>query len=331
MSIEKLWYGSRVLPWLLFPFALLFKLVTAVRRFFYRTGLLKSYRSSKPVIVVGNISVGGNGKTPVVIYLVEQLARMGLKAGVVSRGYGGKAPRYPHIVNENSTPAKCGDEPFMIYKRCHCPVVVDPDRVAAVKKMEKKCVDVIISDDGLQHYAMQRDYEIVVVDGKRRFGNGYLMPMGPLRESISRLKTVDAVIANGGKGSEQEYAMVLKPGKVVKVSDFASPYDEEGTVVTAVAGIGNPRRFFNTLKKIGFKLAETHAWPDHSQYDQTTILAAVDDVSKPIIMTEKDAVKCRSFACNNWYFLPVDAVIDPRFMKHLLTKLGFGSSDVQQR
>lgn len=319
--LQKLWYRNNAISWLLAPLAAVFKVAAGIRKYLYQHGILKSYRSSKPVIVVGNLSVGGNGKTPVVIYLVEQLTRLGLKVGVVSRGYGGKVSHYPYTVREGSTPAKCGDEPFMIYIRCRCPVVVSTVRADAVKKLEKAGVDVIISDDGLQHYAMERDYEIVVVDGERRFGNGHVLPMGPLREDLSRLETVDAVIINGGKTSGTEYSMKLQPRQVVKVCDFSSPYNEDSNNVTALAGIGYPPRFFNTLRKLGYNVVEEHACSDHAEYDQTSILSSVKDVTQPIIMTEKDAVKCRNFACNNWYVLRVDAVIDPGFINHLSAKL----------
>ena len=321
MTIQDLWYTKDPKAKLLYPLAGLFGLITKARKFLYQKKILKSYRSSKPVVVVGNISVGGNGKTPVVIYLIEELTKLGYKVGVVSRGYGGKASYYPFKLDQESLPGECGDEPYMIYKRCKCPVVVDPNRENALRLMEKLDVDLIISDDGLQRYSMERDYEIVVVDGQRRFGNGALLPAGPLREPIERLKSVDAIINNGGKQLKGEYAMILKPREVVKVSDFQSPYDEENKNVTALAGIGNPQRFFNTLTNQGFNIVETHPCSDHANYGQTSILAAVKDVSIPIVMTEKDAVKCQSFACKNWYFLPVDAIIAPEFLQHLIAKL----------
>lgn len=203
--LERLWYRKSGWRWLLAPFALLFAIISGTRRYAYRHGWRKGYRSSLPVIVVGNISVGGNGKTPVVVWLVEQLQARGYRPGVVSRGYGGKAPHYPYRLDETSTTAQAGDEPVLIARRCGCPVVVAPKRADAVRLLEQSGeVDIIITDDGLQHYALARDIELVVVDGARRFGNACLLPMGPLREPVTRLKRVDAIICNGsepGKGS----------------------------------------------------------------------------------------------------------------------------------
>ena len=200
--LERLWYGKSGWRWALAPLALLFALVSGGRRFAYRRGWFSTYRASLPVIVVGNISVGGNGKTPVVVWLVEQLKARGWRPGVVSRGYGGKAPHYPYRLGVTSTTAQAGDEPVLIARRCGCPVVVAPKRADAVRLLEQSGeVDIIITDDGLQHYALARDIELVVVDGARRFGNGCLLPMGPLREPMTSLKRVDAIICNGGTSS----------------------------------------------------------------------------------------------------------------------------------
>ncbi len=198
--LERLWYRKSGWRWLLAPFALLFAIISGTRRYAYRHRWLKGYCSSLPVIVVGNISVGGNGKTPVVVWLVEQLQARGYRPGVVSRGYGGKAPHYPYRLDAASTTAQAGDEPVLIARRCGCPVVVAPKRADAVRLLEQSGeVDIIITDDGLQHYALARDIELVVVDGARRFGNACLLPMGPLREPVTRLKRVDAIICNGGE------------------------------------------------------------------------------------------------------------------------------------
>ena len=208
--LERLWYGKSGWRWALAPLALLFALVSGGRRFAYRRGWFSTYRASLPVIVVGNISVGGNGKTPVVVWLVEQLQARGWRPGVVSRGYGGKAPHYPYRLDKQSTTAQAGDEPVLIARRCGCPVVVAPKRADAVRLLEQSGeVDIIITDDGLQHYALARDIELVVVDGARRFGNGCLLPMGPLREPMTRLKRVDAIICNGGTPAQGEYPMAL--------------------------------------------------------------------------------------------------------------------------
>lgn len=177
--LERLWYRKSGWRWLLAPFALLFAIISGTRRYAYRHGWRKGYSSSLPVIVVGNISVGGNGKTPVVVWLVDQLQARGYRPGVVSRGYGGKAPHYPYRLDKTSTTAQAGDEPVLIARRCGCPVVVAPKRADAVRLLEQSGeVDIIITDDGLQHYALARDIELVVVDGARRFGNACLLPMG---------------------------------------------------------------------------------------------------------------------------------------------------------
>lgn len=321
MKIDKLWYKSNIFIWFLFPFSIIFWLITVIRKTLYNINLLKSYRSKKPIIIVGNISVGGTGKTPLTIWLVQNLQKLGFKVGVVSRGYGSEAPFYPYVIESNSPVNYCGDEPYLIYSRCKCPVVIAPKRIEAVKILEKKNVDIIISDDGLQHYAMERDFEIVVVDGERRFGNGFVMPMGPLREPISRTKTVDAIVCNGGDKLKNEYKMILKLNNVVKISDSSLEYDEDDKKVNAIAGIGNPERFFRSIESLGYEIQQKYACSDHAKYDQIGILSSVKDVKVPIIMTEKDAVKCKSFACNNWYYLPIDAQVDQKLLEKIIKKL----------
>lgn len=318
--IQKLWYSSSILSWLLSPFALLFWLITSCRRWCYRVGLLKSFRADCLVIVVGNISVGGNGKTPVVIWLVERLKAAGYHPGVVSRGYGGKAPYYPYVLSDDSTPDLAGDEPTMIYQRCHCPVVVAPSRTDAVKKLrEQHSVDVVICDDGLQHYALQRDIELVIVDGVRRFGNGFLLPMGPLRETASRVRSVFATIVNGSEAKRGEISMRLEPARIRRVSDHQMIALSPEIPVDAMAGIGYPPRFFRTLESLGYTLQQQVAFPDHHAFDATELKQRFG--SHPLIMTEKDAVKCRSYALPNWYYLPVDAVLTAEFEQRLLTRL----------
>ena len=210
--IEWLWYRRSWVNWLFAPLALLFALLTTARRGLYRAGWIRSYRAPVPVIVVGNITVGGNGKTPVVLWLVELLTKAGYHPGVVSRGYGGKAPHYPYLLHPAATAAEAGDEPVLIYQRCGCPVAVAPKRATAVQLLVEQCgVDVIICDDGLQHYALQRDIELAVMDGERRLGNGWLMPMGPLRETPSRLRQVMAVICNGGQADQTRSKCLCNP------------------------------------------------------------------------------------------------------------------------
>ena len=196
--IEKLWYGKNKSFWLLLPFSFLYGLISCVRRQLYKLGIFKSWQSPVPIIVIGNLSAGGNGKTPLAISLIEALKAKGLKVGLVSRGYGGKSNHYPLILDENTSTKQAGDEPVLIYHRTHVPVAVAPKRVDAVKALlDSHQLDVILTDDGLQHYALARDIEIVVVDGKRLFGNGWWIPAGPMRERRSRLKSVDLIIING--------------------------------------------------------------------------------------------------------------------------------------
>ena len=307
--IERSWQRRGVLAWSLLPLSWLFCTVAWLRRSAYRAGLLRRQRLPVPVIVVGNISVGGTGKTPLVIWLAEQLAARGYRAGVVSRGYGGVNSGSPLRVEPDAAPASVGDEPLLIARRVDGPVVVAPDRVAAASHLlaTTDC-DLIISDDGLQHYRLHRDLEIVVVDGQRLFGNGFCLPAGPLREPPARLQQVDLVLINGDS-NDHHPAMQLVGRRLVAVANPASyrTLDElAGSRVHAVAGIGNPRRFFNQLRAAGVEVIE-HPYPDHHRY-------RVDEIQfndqLPVIMTEKDAVKCDRIAGDQHWYLRVDASPD---------------------
>ncbi|MBT0322028.1 tetraacyldisaccharide 4'-kinase, partial [Vibrio campbellii] len=219
--VEKIWFDNHPLKYLLWPLlwplSLLFGAISKSKRQQYQSGKKQAYKAPVPVVVVGNITAGGNGKTPVVVWLVEQLQQLGYKPGVVSRGYGAKAPQYPLVLDDN-TPAKhCGDEPKLIYRRTAAPVAVDPVRANAVKALLETSVDIIITDDGLQHYALERDIEFVIVDGNRRFGNESLIPLGPLREGVERLSEVDFIITNGGQAQYGEMPMSLTPSKAINL------------------------------------------------------------------------------------------------------------------
>jgi len=319
--IEKVWFDNHSAKWwlvpLLLPLTVFFFILSSIRRFSFGLGLLKSYSVSKPVIVVGNIGVGGNGKTPVVIHLVELAKTLGLKPGVISRGYGGKADVYPYSLSKLSTTEQAGDEPIIIFKRCDVPVVVGSDRVANAQKLIELGCDVIISDDGLQHYRLQRDLEIIVVDGKRLFGNGLLLPAGPLREGAWRLNNADIVIFNGEyktrKGDfqirDKSSLMSLvatklchmQTGEEVCLTDFLA----NNIKVNAIAGIGSPQRFFDTLQQLGFYLEKQQGFIDHKNFTPHDFNQFKDDL--PLLMTEKDAVKCQKFTQINWWYLPVDA------------------------
>lgn len=323
--IEKLWFNQhplRFLLWvLLWPLSRLYGIISNRRRHAYQQGEKPVYRSSLPVVVVGNITAGGNGKTPMVIWLVEQLTALGFKPGIVSRGYGAKAPHYPFRVDENSSTAHCGDEPKLIFERTGAPVVVDPVRAQAVQELEKQNVDVIITDDGLQHYALDRAFEIVVVDGQRRFGNESLIPLGPLREPLSRLNEVDLIVVNGSQAkSEREKVFQLEPDCAVNLrSGEKMPVHELGSLA-AFAGIGHPPRFFATLKHLGANVLCAQGFADHKEFELSQLIALEEGVDN-VIMTEKDAVKCRHFARENWWYLPVSAHFSDNDSTQILTKI----------
>ncbi|MBT1820727.1 tetraacyldisaccharide 4'-kinase [Enterobacter hormaechei] len=319
--IARIWSGESPLWVLLLPLSWLYGLVSGAIRLLYRLGIKRAWRAPVPVVVVGNLTAGGNGKTPVVIWLVEQLQKRGIRAGVVSRGYGGKAAQYPLVLSPDTTTAEAGDEPVLIYQRTGAPVAVSPVRSDAVKALlAKHDVQIIITDDGLQHYALARDKEIVVIDGVRRFGNGWWLPAGPVRERASRLKTVDAVIVNGGEARAGEIPMHLCPGQAVNLLTGERKDVAQLGQLVAMAGIGHPPRFFATLEQSGGRLEKRVPLADH----QALVAEEVDRLAAPgqtLIMTEKDAVKCRAFAKENWWYLPVDAELSGEQPEHLLKEL----------
>lgn len=320
-GLESHWYRTTPLTLLLLPLSWLFCAVALARRWAYRSGLLKTVRLPVPVIVVGNISVGGTGKTPMVAWLVALLRKAGYRPGIISRGYGGGADHWPQPVRADSDPSQVGDEAVLLARRCRCPMAVGPDRPAAARALlqDADC-DIIISDDGLQHYRLERDVEIAVVDGVRRFGNGHCLPAGPLREPVRRLRSVDVVIANGSAGA-REYAMELRPASLCNLlhDEQTRPLQQfAGQSVHAVAGIGNPRRFFELLTRHGLAVIE-HPFADHHPFCAGD-LDFGDEL--PVLMTEKDAVKCQAFAKAHHWCLPVDAQLDERVSQILLRLIG---------
>lgn len=319
--IARIWSGESPLWLLLLPLSWLYGLVSGVIRLLYRLGLKRAWRAPVPVVVVGNLTAGGNGKTPVVIWLVEQLQKRGIRPGVVSRGYGGKAAHYPLLLSPDTTTAEAGDEPVLIYQRTGAPVAVSPVRSDAVQALlAEHDVQIIITDDGLQHYALARDKEIVVIDGVRRFGNGWWLPAGPMRERASRLKSVDAVIVNGGAARPGEIPMYLQPGMAVNLLTGERQAVSRLPALVAMAGIGHPPRFFATLEQYGARIEKRVPLADH----QALVAEQVDALTTPgqtLIMTEKDAVKCRAFAKENWWYLPVDAELSGEQPEHFLQEL----------
>ncbi len=324
------WYQGRWWLWLLWPLSALLRGLAAVRR---NQQSRNAESLAAPVIIVGNITLGGTGKTPTIIAMVRYLQAKGLNPGVLSRGYGGVAPFYPYPVTASTDVKESGDEPLLIAMETGCPVVVGPDRVASAKVLieEHQC-DLLLSDDGLQHYRLQRQWELCLLDGERLWGNGLCLPAGPLRESTARLAEVDAIIVNGERtdtspaGSEaarrlsSAHTMTLAPNSWQRLHDGESldiPLFTQRLVSSvenhAVTGIGNPHRFFKTLASLGID-CQARAFPDHHAF-QPSDLSFADN--NPLLMTAKDAVKCRSFAKPDWWYLSVDASLPDAFWAQL--------------
>lgn len=301
--VDNLWYTRQPLRWLLFPFSLVYQAITALRRNYLQR--FRQQQFTVPIIVVGNLTVGGVGKTPLVIALAQQLQARGLRVGIVSRGYGAMVADFPHEVSVDETAVHVGDEPLLLAKKTGCPVVISPDRVQAVQYLlDKYESQVVLSDDGLQHYKMGRAIEIAVIDGVRGLGNGLCLPAGPLRESAKRLQQADFVVVNGGT-YPGEYRMDLVPGELTQlISGDTLSADLLSSSVAAVAAIGHPQRFFTTLRRLGIN-ANEYPFADHHQFKPEELRLA----EKIVVMTEKDAVKCHAFATDSMYFLPVDAVV----------------------
>jgi tetraacyldisaccharide 4'-kinase len=324
---ERFWYEGARPPLWTWPLGRLFCALAGLRRWAYTKGLASVHRMPVPVIVVGNIAVGGTGKTPLVIWLAGWLRARGWRPGIVSRGYKGQAERWPLPVSADSSPHLVGDEPVLIARRTGCPLWVGPDRVDAARALlaAAEC-DIILSDDGLQHYRLGRDLEIAVIDGERRLGNRRCLPAGPLREAPGRLDAVDLLVCNGGQPQTREFGMALRPGALVNLRrpdrerELASLV---GQRVLALAGIGNPGRFFALLRGAGLEVEE-RAFPDHHEYRARDLPSEADP--RALLMTEKDAVKLAGMARNNDWCLPVKAELDPVF-EHRLDLLLKGFTD----
>jgi tetraacyldisaccharide 4'-kinase len=313
--LEAMWYSqARPTLWLA-PLSFLYGAVMGLRGFLYRIGLRHRVRLKVPVVVIGNLTVGGTGKTPLVAWLASKLAAVGLRVAIVSRGYGGRA-RGVTRVTIHSRPSEVGDEPLLLARRAQATVFVGRDRVAAAKAAVAEGVDIVLSDDGLQHLALVRNCEIVVIDGQRGFGNGRLLPRGPLRESPRRLRRVNAVVVNGALTAPNfklpkfvtgtHFVMRMDPGDARPVAGggaLRALSSFRGTGVHAIAAIGNPQRFFDMLREAGLTLHE-HPMPDHHAF-RAGDLEFGDQL--PVLMTEKDAVKCAAFADQRCWYVPVTA------------------------
>ena len=335
MRLVKTWYTPRVtlLAAFLWPMSVLYRAIISVRRGLFGAGILRSQHLPVPVIVVGNINVGGVGKTPLTVALAQELAQRGLKPGIVSRGYGGSNAS-PRAVAPGDDPKVVGDEPLLLAET-GLPVWIGHDRADAARGLIRSnpSCDVIVADDGLQHYALARAMEIAVIDASRGFGNGLLLPAGPLREPVSRLREVDAVVrlvANDvprpPNVNGRDFLMTHEPlpWRNVKRADLeANPAQWQGREVHALSGIGNPQRFFDMVASLGIH-ATPHAFSDHHDFSPK-------DIALPgaiaILMTQKDAVKCKAFADERCWYLPLHAIIDPALVALALEKIhGFKTS-----
>lgn len=314
--IEQSWYSWSPLTLLLLPLSVIFCLLVALRQRLYRLGLIKSHRLAVPVIVVGNITVGGTGKTPVVIWLARWLRERGLRPGVITRGYTGQSAHWPRRVEPDTPALEVGDEALLLRRRGHCPVYAGPKRIQSGRQLlaEHPC-DIIIADDGLQHYALQRDLELAVIDGERRFGNGLCLPAGPLRETQQRLNRVDLILVNGRAG-QGEHPMRVIGDQAISVNGRQQTRPLKafaGKSVAAVAGIGYPERFFSMLESAGVKITR-HLFPDHHLFNRED-LAPFE--GQTVLMTEKDAVKCEAFAGDDVWYVPADAHFETTFTQQL--------------
>lgn len=323
LRLQRCWNSP--CRFLLLPLSLIFCLLAFSRRLLYRAGLLESSRLPVPVVIVGNITAGGSGKTPLVAALAGQIASMGFHPGIISRGYGGNA-RSPLQVELTSSPEIVGDEPILL-RKSGFPVWVGRKRADAARMLLKahpQC-DILLADDGLQHYALCRDFEIAVIDGSAGFGNGLPLPAGPLREPVSRLESVNAIVCNG-KAPDLDFAapkfeMRLSGNSFISLDhpeNSAQAMDFSGKKIHAIAGTGHPRRFFEHLAGLGLQFVP-HAFPDHHAYGMEDLEFEPCDI---ILMTEKDAIKCRGLAPGKCWFLPVKAEIDPALAKLIIETLG---------
>lgn len=309
------WYQGHPALVLLRPLEALYRAVALRKRKRFLAGQGNTYKPTVPLVVVGNITVGGTGKTPMILWMIEHCRSRGIRVGVVSRGYGAKPPGFPWRVRADQPASVAGDEPLLIVQRSGVPMMIDPDRGQAARQLlADEPLDLLLSDDGLQHYRLGRDLEVVLIDAARGLGNRRCLPAGPLREPAERLASVDALVYNGaGTDPADGYAFSLAPVALVNLLSgerVLPSHFPPGQAVHAVAGIGNPQRFFTTLEALHWRPV-AHGFADHAAYSPDALSFSP---TLPLVMTEKDAVKCRPFAQADWWYLVVDAVPSPGFV-----------------
>lgn len=313
---EKIWYSRNIISVLLLPLSWLFRAAAGARRLYYRVYHHRRIPPSVFILVVGNLTVGGTGKTPFVIWLAKRCRDHGLSVGVVSRGYRKRKAGKIVDVQPDSLPEEVGDEALLLVQKISCPVVAAADRMQAVGLISRKYrPDVILSDDGLQHYKLPRNVEILVVDGDRRFGNGRCLPAGPLREPVSRARSCDLVVSNGCcDGYEYSFEVVAEDAVSLCSDTIRRPLQHfKGRCVHAVAGLGNPARFFRMLESAGIRFLR-HVFPDHHSYTEADLEFGDDE---PILMTEKDALKCKLFVDRDIWYLPIIVLPNPRLEQRI--------------
>ncbi|MCK5725236.1 MAG: tetraacyldisaccharide 4'-kinase [Thiotrichaceae bacterium] len=316
--VEHIWYQPK--HWgrlLLLPLSLLYQLLFFLNK---RKAIAKQQPAKLPILIVGNINIGGTGKTPLVIAIAKLLQKNNLKPCIISRGYTGESKQWPLLVTHQTEVRLCGDEAKLMFNHTKLPVITGANRVESIRFAQQHCdCNIIISDDGLQHYAMPRDIELIVVDGQRRFGNKLLLPAGPLREKVKRLESVDFIVCNGIAANDNEYAMRLLTKPLLPIKSSKIHFPPEVTEVVIMTGIGNPHRFINSVKTLGYTIIHHALFVDHHRFIAEDLNALRERFPKTaIIMTEKDAVKCENFNTDNFWYLPIHAQLSNDFNQRLL-------------
>jgi len=306
--------------YLLIPISIFFYLSSILKKYLYKKGFLTTIKIKVPVLIIGNITLGGTGKTPLALNIIENFLKEGLKPALISRGYGGSANNIKEVF-EFSNVRAVGDEALLIKSKSKIPIFIGKDRANVARILLKKYPEtsIIISDDGLQHHRLERDYEIIVVDSQRQFGNGLIFPAGPLREGISRLKQVDAVVYKGVNNNSNFYQMkyITKHFKNLLTNKKAILKDIKGKKIVAITAIGNPESFFSTLEGYDLKFKKV-IFNDHYLFDKNDFIKYAD---YNIVMTEKDAIKCKKFATKNFWVLPLEIKVDDRLFRNILKKV----------